>query len=522
MSLTSTTESDSLKDRLISSNKEAQCIFDIDDPRDRRSQCEDIFNIYVLELLKCRLNFSHLSVILDLDDLVEEFQSKKCSKEELEELKSLCYQRLQLLIGIDDDDDDDHEESLDLAIEHFQGILGHRQLIKDNTRAINFSFDTNTEQEAPSRKEKTKQLLKSVEDLFQAVNPQSITDFRWEVAMFVCGRIFDIDLFDPKGLYSIPLKNCLRIVSTFTNLVTFQYNSRDSHSTFEEVVSQTVASLPNLEVLVIAREENNVRRWFENYEPDLAYEEEISKLMGDSLNLLTKLKRLHLQGLIAPRSGWGKLDWKCPVEYLKVTECPRLHGPSIFTLAQAFRKTLLGLLIGPNIDLVPEIDQPNMEFGKEFEVLEELSVRVDLGRRGEEQKLVDSMSQAPKLKHFDIHRTHTDLLSRVKEQLEQPEPAWPSLRTLGLDHGVGKIKLNLGLLDKKLKDVKEYVSHKFGVLDAEWAWPTRYDHTDRYGYGKMTLSNGRVVEVKALDLDFGERTSLQYRDTAKLISQLSP
>ncbi|EGG04142.1 uncharacterized protein MELLADRAFT_108757 [Melampsora larici-populina 98AG31] len=516
---------ESLKDKLISSNTEVVSVFGGRGPSDRKHQCEEFFKD-LLELPNRRLNSSHLSVTLNVDDLVQELQSKKSSKEELEELKSLCYQKLQLLVGIEADDD----KSLDSAIKDFQGILGHRQLIKDNTRAINFSFETASypEHKSVSRTEKTKNLLKKVEELFQTVDPQSITNLRWELGRSYTGRSYSFDIYDPKQVYSTSSKNLLQIVSTFTNLVTFQYISRDTQSTFEEMVSKTLASLPNLEVLVISREETDVYRWIDECRCKLSYEEEIGKLMGESLSSLTKLKRLHLQGLIAPRQGWGGLDWKCPLEYLKVTECPRLYGEAIFSVAKAFRKTLLGLLLGPEISQPHEIPQPKIEFGKEFVVLEDLSVRAYLGMH-EETRLIDVMSQAPKLKHFDIHANETDVLSRIKEQIEQPGSAWASLQTLGVDapdkrdysDSESDEEEGFVLLDEKLKTVSEFVSHKFGLLDAEWDWPRRDDHKVKYNYGKMTLANGKVIEIKAQDVYLRDRTSLQYLDTVELIPRLS-
>lgn len=488
-------KSDSLKDRLLfESNRVAQSALDIE-----RSDREYQYN------------------------LVQELLSKKLSEEELDELKPLCYQRLQLLISIDRDNRALYT-SPDPEIKHLEGILDHRQLIRDNTRAINFSFRTGRaakENLNSEHVEKLKQVSENVEELFRTVNPQSITDFRWEMGHRAAKGDY-VNIYDPNQFFAIPAKNLLQIVSTFNNLVIFQYISLDSGLNFEEIVSKTVASLPNLEVLVIAREESQKERWFEYYTPDMAYEESVSKLMSKTLSSLTKLKRLHLQGLITPRSGWGKLDWKCPVEYLKVTECPRLRGEAIVNLAYAFRKTLLGLLIGPDVGLIRPTDQPKIEFGsgQEFAVLEELSVRLQLE---DEEQLMDYMSQAPNLKHFDIHHCLEDIIFCIKEQLEQPGAAWPSLQTLGVDFDdENDTDLSFDLLDEEMKDVTEFISHKFGVLDAEWDWHSRYDHRVNYDYGKMTLSSGRVIEVKALKQMDDDRTSLQYLDTVKLISQLSP
>ncbi|KAH9822426.1 hypothetical protein DFH28DRAFT_1018959 [Melampsora americana] len=333
-------------------------------------------------------------------------------------------------------------------------------------------------------------------------------------------RLYDI--FDPLvSPYSISAKNLLQVVSTFTNLTTLQYFSRDTSSTFEDVISKVASNLSNLEVLVIARLSLELCGWDSVHErlPE-AEEIEWSNTIGERLSSMQNLKRLHLQGLYSPRASWGKLNWKCPLEYLKVAECLTLHRSAILTFALAFRKTLLGLVIGINIQYEYPLEHPKTAFGKDFEVLEELHIRGDLDVANPGDNYLDDLSQAPKLKHLHLpYNEHGGELAHIKQGIEKPQPVWPSLQTLVVWNGEagGRRGLRVDLLDNGLKNVTSKVSHKFGLLDAEQQWEDlgKYDRT--YAHGKMTLSNGRVIEFVELYHNLRRiGLSLEFFDTTQM------
>lgn len=417
---------------------------------------------------------------------------------------------------------------------YFFGCPANRQLIKDYTREIQLSLDIDTvathlEAREPEKEKlinENKEYLKVVEDIIKSVTPESIVELSWDVGDFDSRHRKPHNLFDPEPpSYSIHARNLLQTVPTFTNLNIFQFFSRDNCSRFEDEISKTVQLLPNLEILVIARPRSYVTGWASDPFGD-GNEVEMSKLIGQRLSSLTRLKRLHLQGLVSPRASWAQFDWKSPLEYFKVAECSWLYGLAVFPLAHVFRKSLLGLTIGP--DLITAFNSfimPEFNFGKEFEVLEELQVIQSLGSATEpldhdsELKFLDEISHAPKLKHLQIYFDYEDIrpyLTGETEQLirlylpqetEQLEPVWPSLQTIVL----GDCKFCNGeavsedpLMEEVLEHWEEITSLRYGLLHAEWKQhdPHSWDGEDLQPemtcrYGSLELSDGKVIRVKA-------------------------
>lgn len=442
------------------------------------------------------------------------------------------------------DQDSSHYQKLDLRWfgpvhyvkqDTLDQLLSDRELIKANTREID--LDVNLDIELPgsckdpkSEKEmeealkiKTKECLKVIEEVMKSVDPESIYNLRWRVGMD--STTWDpFDLFHPtRHGYATHAHDLLQTVSTFKNLNTFQYFSRDvSSSRFEDEISKVAEQLPNLEILVIARLWSDTKRY-----NDLAFrdgkEEETSKLIGERLSTLTKLKQLHFQGLVAPRASWAELDWKSPLEYLKVAECTWLRSFAVFTFAHAFRKTILGISIGEEQHLNPHtytVPPPDTNF-KEFEVLEELQVLTELKPRYDrtEKSILDNICQAPKLKHLHIHFDYSaHLLPHIKGGIEHRKPIWPSLQTLVVTDNNSYKEAEYPPFKDQEKNIirQKKASREFGSLHAAWQKEDKRKR-DRHRYCKyarMTLPNGRGIKVKAMQVvEYGDRgLSLEYRD----------
>ncbi|KAH9810181.1 hypothetical protein DFH28DRAFT_1184819 [Melampsora americana] len=406
----------------------------------------------------------------------------------------------------------------------FKDYPANRHLIKENTREIDleqavgrgvsfdFGYGVNrgpVELETLKRDEEN---LKVIGDILKSVTPESIQKLRWQIGHFATSYYAPFGLFEPDDHnFAILARNLLQTISTFTNLTNLQYISDDVSSTFEDEISKTAELLPNLEILVIARPWSIAEGW-NSFDP---YDEEVSavkmsKLIGKRLSSLTKLKRLHLQGLEAPCASWGQLNWKSPLEYLKVAECTYLYGLAVFPFASAFRKSLLGLSIGANQPKDPkDFKSPPWQLGKEFVVLEELQVRGDLSTNCNKEnprlktRFLDEISQAPKLKHLEIYfGCSRHVLPHIKKGIEKSDPVWPSLQTIVAAHSDNTTHSFFPHSEQPFPFEEYRVSQKqitleFGLLHAEWQQEEKKRECF-FGYcsmGKMTFPNGRVIHV---------------------------
>ncbi|EGG04049.1 uncharacterized protein MELLADRAFT_108627 [Melampsora larici-populina 98AG31] len=447
----------------------------------------------------------------------------------------------------------------------------NRRLIKDNTREIDVNLDLTTER-GKSRQMKAnlyeecdiskkilqnKVCLKEIHEIIKSVNPQSILTVRWEVGKPKTGewnpfdlyepylfnpdcfghRTHDPELFEPTTLgYAIHAKRFLQTFSTFTNLKTLQYFSHDTTSRFEDEISKTVEMLPNLETLVLVRAWHEVKDWnSEEPCPTPGFnEDELSKSVGQRLSSLKTLKRLHLQGLVAPRESWSELDWKSPLECLKVAQCQWLHGLSVFPFAHVFRRTLLALSIGHHLPANwKDVEEPEIRFVKDFEVLEELQLLTSFDHCVEEleQRLLDDISQAPKLKHFETFFNFSHhLFPHITNGIQKDQPVWPSLQTIVANDGRSRDyrRIEFPHLDKKPKTKKNQSPFRFGLLYVEWkqherllcrrGWPINKSKS-----GLMSFSDGRVIEVQTeyTDLDDDIEFSLEFVDISRYLSSLN-
>ncbi|EGF98224.1 uncharacterized protein MELLADRAFT_69454 [Melampsora larici-populina 98AG31] len=452
--------------------------------------------------------------------------------------QALKYQTLEL-----------REELDGSEIEDLQDYQADHQLIKDHSREIslNLRFTSKGHQSADSLASegpeldkdtveiinKNKEQLEVIQDIIKSATPESILSLHWDVGRDHTGRWIPFDLFDPETPgYAIHARNLLQTVSTFTNLNTLEYVSHDTSSRFEDEISKTVQLLPHLEILVIARVWIDVQGWDHDDTFEQDDEMEMSKLIGQRLSSLTTLKRLHLQGLVAPRASWGELDWKSPLEYLKVAECSWLFGLAVFPFARAFQKTLLGLTIGCTTPRnMNEVIAPEFDFAKEFEALEELQVLKDLEVTSPQdapfspQTFLDEIAQAPKLKHLEIYFDYYDhVLPHINKLIEKSEPVWPSLQTLVAYNNVEDEEREFPQMEEKtIWEAEKEDPFKFGVLNAEWRQHEELSAQDACRYGRLSSSDGRSIEVKvkyeennwnrSVSLKLGDPSSLQDQDS---------